>query len=120
MERATYLPGPAGRLQALRDAGQPITAASLGLVDFGAGGGLGAGFGNGCSPGRSDDPDFSSPSWLAALESFDAESYEDARVLLPYSLRSAAAQPFQKIPRLLVLVSALTPSPGGDAFALLK
>lgn len=53
-----------------------VTPASLGLVDtsggFGGANG-GTGFGLGAD---GDDPDFLSPAWLAALESFDAESFD--------------------------------------------
>ncbi|GLI69649.1 hypothetical protein VaNZ11_014320, partial [Volvox africanus] len=118
--RGTYLPGPAGRLQALRDAGQPITPASLGLVDSSGGWG-GTGSLQFRDPGPDEaDPDFTSPAWIAALASFDADSFKDARLLLPHTLRTAAGQPFRKVPRLLTLVAALTPSPSGDAFAQLK
>ncbi|KAG2444132.1 hypothetical protein HYH02_009072 [Chlamydomonas schloesseri] len=113
-----YLPGPAGRFQALRDAGQPITPASVGLVDTACGGISGvAGFGLGADGG---DPDFLSPAWLAALESFDAESFDDARLLLPHTLRTVVGQPFRKVPRLLALVASISPAPSGDAFAQLK
>ncbi|KXZ43968.1 hypothetical protein GPECTOR_76g789 [Gonium pectorale] len=104
--------------------GQRITPASLGLVD--AGGGLAGGGGGGAASflgglgADGGDPDFASPAWRAALETFDAESFEDARLLLPNTLRTAAGQPFRKVPRLLALVAALTPSPSGDAFAQLK
>lgn len=44
----------------------------------------------------------------------------DARLLLPHTLRSAAGQPFRKVPRLLALVASISLAPSGDAFAQLK
>lgn len=117
------LPGPAGRLLQLLQAGHEagsIRPEAVGLQEHstGFGGAAGVRARRRLSP---DPQDFAcSRPWQRALASLDLQTFDTRHPMLKATVATSHSNPWSKVPSLIALVADVSHNGGGSAFATLK